>query len=253
MEKETVAQPSEASTDGQRGERDQRLSGDGAPSPANAANIEGRKPVGPQEGFGPLWRKVYRVRLPGAAVLPEQVIAEWKAHFNRFWPANASFYTPLTGIQPGEVAFIDLQPGGAPLSTGMLVLYSDDTAFTLMTPQGHMFAGWLTFSAYEEDGVTVAQILALIRANDPLYEIGLRLGGRASEDRFWRYTLTGLAAHFGVRGYVETRSDCLDPRVQWRYAGNVRYNAVVVTLLMLPARWLNRLRPRQDSRQEKKA
>jgi hypothetical protein len=232
----------------QRADTDQRLSSEGAPSLSNAVNVEGRKPVGPQEGFGPLWRKVYRVRLHGAAVAPEQVIAEWKAHFNRFWPANAHFYTPLTGIQPGEVAFVDLQPGGAPLSTGMLVLAADDTSFTLMTPQGHMFAGWLTFSAYEENGGAVAQILALIRANDPLYELGLRLGGHASEDRFWRYTLSGLAAYFGVRGHVETEVDCLDPRVQWRYAGNIRYNAVVVTLLTLPARWLGRLRPRQEKK-----
>jgi hypothetical protein len=106
----------------QRADTDQRLSGDGAPSLSNAANVAGHKLVGPQEGFGPLWRKVYRVRLQGAAVALEQVIAEWKAHFNRFWPANAHVYTPLTGTQPGEVAFVDLQPGGAPLSTGMLVL-----------------------------------------------------------------------------------------------------------------------------------
>jgi hypothetical protein len=232
----------------QRANTDQRLSGHGAPSVSNAANVAGRKTVGPQEGFGPLWRKVYRVRLHGAAVTPQQVIAEWKAHFNRFWPANANFYKPLTGIQPGEVAFVDLQPGGAPLSTGMLVLDVDETSFTLMTPQGHMFAGWLTFSAHEEQGVTVAQIRALIRANDPLYEIGLRLGGHASEDRFWRYTLTGLAAYFGVRGHVETECACLDPHLQWRYVGNIRYNAVLVTLLTLPARWFGQRRPCREKR-----
>ena len=34
-----------------------------------------------------------------------------------------------------------------PLSTGVLVLYADDESFTLMTPQGHVFAGWITFSS----------------------------------------------------------------------------------------------------------
>ena len=38
-------------------------------------------------------------------------------------------------------------PGGMKLSTGVMVLYADDESFTLMTPQGHMFAGWITFSA----------------------------------------------------------------------------------------------------------
>ena len=45
-------------------------------------------------------------------------------------------------------------PGGLKLSTGVLVLYADDESFTLMTPQGHMFAGWITFSAFVSDGVT---------------------------------------------------------------------------------------------------
>jgi hypothetical protein len=31
-------------------------------------------------------------------------------------------------------------------------------------PAGHMFAGWITFSAAEEDGVTVAQCQVLMRA-----------------------------------------------------------------------------------------
>ena len=62
-------------------------------------------------------------------------------------PATAST-APLTGLAPGEVARIDMDmPGRVTLSTGVLVLYADDESFTLMTPQGHMFAGWITFSA----------------------------------------------------------------------------------------------------------
>jgi hypothetical protein len=51
----------------QRADTDQRLSGDGAPSLSNTVNVDGHKLVGPQEGFGPLWRKKYHVRLHGAA------------------------------------------------------------------------------------------------------------------------------------------------------------------------------------------
>ena len=36
------------------------------------------------------------------------------------------------------------------LSTGVMVLYADEESFTLMTPEGHMFAGWITFSAIEQ-------------------------------------------------------------------------------------------------------
>ena len=34
-------------------------------------------------------------------------------------------------------------PGKMKLSTGVMVLYADEESFTLMTPQGHMFAGWI--------------------------------------------------------------------------------------------------------------
>ena len=48
-----------------------------------------------------------------------------------------------------------------------------------------MFAGWITFSAYEDEGCTVAQIQMLIRPNDLVYELGFRLGGSCSESKFW--------------------------------------------------------------------
>ena len=39
-------------------------------------------------------------------------------------------------------------PGGGPLiSTGVMVIFADDESFSFMTPQGHMFAGMITFSA----------------------------------------------------------------------------------------------------------
>ena len=63
-----------------------------------------------------------------------------------------------------------------------MVLYADDESFTLMTPEGHMFAGWITFSAAGDGEATVAQAQLLIRANDPLYEVGLTLGGHRQEN-----------------------------------------------------------------------
>ena len=68
-------------------------------------------------------------------------------------------------------------PGNRGLvSTGVLVIYVDDVSFSFMTPYGHMFGGMITFSSFLEEGSTVAQIQALIRANDPLYEMGRGLG-----------------------------------------------------------------------------
>src|SRR5215467_1997676 len=148
------------------------------PAGAINLNVDGRSVVGPMQGFGQMWQKTYRVRLAGASATPVEVIRVWKTDFSSFWPRGNRFYVPLTGIAPGEVALLNIRAGGMPLSTGVMVLYADDESFTLMTPEGHVFAGWITFSSFEDDGCTNAQAQVLMRANDPIYEIGLRfLGG----------------------------------------------------------------------------
>jgi len=200
-------------------------------------NVEGRKLSGLHRGFGQMWQKTYRVRLVGADVTPEQVIAEWKAHFPDFWPEGNKLYVPLTGIQPGEVGVINLKaPGGMRLSTGIMVIFADETSFSFMTPQGHMFAGMITFSADVEDGVTVVQIQALIRANDPLYELSFRLGmGHKAEDEFWHGTLKNLARHFSSSAPHPTQTNTLiDPRVQWSEWGNIWNNAGIRSGLYMP-------------------
>jgi hypothetical protein len=193
---------------------------------AKGINVAGRRPTSPIQGFGRMWQKSYRVRLEGAQASPAEVVAVWKRDFPTFWPKGNRFFAPLAGIQPGEVAVIDLSmPGRLKLSTGVLVMYADDESFTLMTPQGHMFAGWITFSAFQQDGVTVAQAQVLMRTSDPLYEVGMTLGGHRQEDRHWEHTLRSLASAFGVDGEVSTETLCVDKRRQWSNAGNVWHNA----------------------------
>jgi hypothetical protein len=197
--------------------------------PAGARNlVEGKRLVGPVQGFGKMWQKTYRVRLDGLALSPAQLIREWKERFSSFWPEGNRFYPPLTGIEPGEIALIKATvAGGLKLSTGVLVMYADDESFTLMTPQGHPFAGWITFSASADGGATTAQAQVLMRAQDPLSELGLSLGGHRMEDRFWEQTLRNLAAHFGLEGTVETQVTCVDRRRQWGNAGNIRHSSAL--------------------------
>jgi hypothetical protein len=211
-------------------------------APGNQVNnVDGRSAVGPLQGFGKMWQKTYRLRLAGCDATPAEVIAAWKENFPKFWPRGNRFYVPLTGIAPGEVAMLTVRPGGMPLSTGVLVLYADDESFTLMTPQGHMFAGWITFSAYRQADVTVAQAQVLMRANDPIYELGLQLGGHRAEDKFWTQTLKAVGAYFGVTTQaVETELLCVDPRLRWSYAGNIVHNAAIRTALLGPTRWFRK-------------
>jgi hypothetical protein len=222
------------------------------PPEAMNLNVTGRRVVGPVQGFGKMWQKTFRVELTGVDVTAAEVISTWKSSFQSFWPARNWFYGPITGIAPGEVALLNLAlPGRMKLSTGVLVLYADDESFTLMTPEGHMLAGWITFSAATEQGVPVVQIQALERTNDPLYELGFALGGNRMNTKFWVQTAENLARHFGVEPRVDTRVVCVDRHRQWRKAGNLWHNAAVRTFLWrlaAPLRWLGRpLRRRRDA------
>jgi hypothetical protein len=214
------------------------------PAEAVNLNVTGRRVVGPVQGFGKMWQKTMRVELRGVEVTPAEVISTWKAEFQRFWPERNWFYAPLAGIAPGEVALLNLGlPGRMKLSTGVLVLYADDESFTLMTPEGHMLAGWITFSAWAaDDGVTVVQIQALERTNDPLYELGYVLGGNRLNSRFWIQTAENLARHLGIaEPRVDSQVVCVDRRRQWHKAGNLSKNAAVRTFLWTlatPVRWL---------------
>jgi hypothetical protein len=215
-------------------------------APAEAPNlVAGRRLVGPLQGFGKMWQKTYRIRLDGNKVKPVELIKVWKQEFRTFWPQGNQFYAPLTGIAPGEVALISLAAGPMKLSTGVMVLYADDESFTLMTPQGHMLAGWITFSSYKEGEHCVAQAQVLMRAQDPLSEIGLIMGGHSSENRFWSNTLRALGKRFGEEVEPEMQVTCVDPRRRWSQAKNVWHNAGIRSGLYLagaPLRWLRKPR-----------
>lgn len=220
------------------------------PPDAINLNVDGRELAGPDRGFGQLWRKVYRVRLAGAEVTPQEVVRRWRARFAQYWPEGSDFHGSRARIETGEVAVINLEgPAGAPLATGVAVIQAGERSFTFMTPQGHIFAGTITFSAYTDDGdrelpgVTVAQVESTIRAGDPLFEVGARLGiVHRREDVFWQQTLARLAADFGVhRQPVTVESRLLDRSIRWRAAPNLWHNSAIRTTLYLPIHGLRQL------------
>jgi len=192
-----------------------------------------------------MWEKTYSLNA-GQVTAPRDAIATWKAHFPEFWPKGNRFAGALAGISPGDVALLDLaMGGGVKLSTGVFVLYADQESFTLMTPQGHMFAGWITFSADEAEADTIIRAHVLMRANDPLYELGMMFGGHGKEDRFWAQTLATLGTRLGVPDpQVETRSTCVDNHRQWRHARNIWHNAMLRSMLQTIATPVTALRRR---------
>ena len=209
--------------------------------------VTGKRVAGPVQGFGQMWQKTFSVRMAGVTISPEDLVTHWKAAFPTFWPKGATFYAPLSGIAPGEVALLEIPPvPGSPvkMSTGVLVIYSDRESFTFMTPEGHALSAWITFSGYREGDITVAQVQALERTSDPIIELTYMLGANRSNDRFWEGTLGNLARSVGVASPDVTRQIiCVDKRRQWRYVRNLRFSPAVnmtVATITAPLRWLRR-------------
>lgn len=210
-------------------------------------NVAGRHLTSPLNGFGQLWQKTYQVRLQGVEVTPQEVVRLWKEKLPELMPADSRFYPSITGVKPGEVLLINATvpgiPGGIPVSTGVLILYADDVSFSVMTPEGHPEAGFNTFSAYEDDGVTIAQVQSLCRANDPVFEFGFRfMGGSKQQENVWRTVLTNLARQFDLSSpEVNVVKVCVDTRLQWSQAKNVWHNSVIRTTIAAPFRAIGKL------------
>jgi hypothetical protein len=127
--------------------------------------------------------------------------------------------------------------------TGVVVLYADDESFAFMTSDGLPESGWITFSAYEENGVVVAQVQTMARTNDPIYEVFFRLFASSEQDKIWKHVVRSLGLYFGVDGMVEVTKILIDPKCQWRRVTNVWQNAGARSMLYAtatPLRWAGR-------------
>ncbi len=198
------------------------------PEGAVSLNVEGRRVTGVSGGFGKMWQKTYEVDLVGTSATPEQVIKTWKEHFPEFWPKGNHFFGPLTGVKPGDVVPLQLKmPGGLKLRTGIVVVYADDESFSYIMPEGGMFGGMITFRAKKTGKTTVAEVQALVRASDPIYEMGMMFGGHRAEDKQWVHVLRQLAKQFGVEGKPSVTRTLVDKKRQWSQFRNIRKSAVI--------------------------
>lgn len=196
----------------------------------NEANVAGRSVAPPSAGFGQLWHKELSLTLlpgPGA----EELMRYWKQHLHALWPEAGDLYLPHRNIREGDLLGIDLGVGPVKLATGVVVIESNETAFTLLSPQGHMFAGWNRFSTSELPQGTRAAINIEMRASDPLYEVGLVIGGHRAEERFWAEMLWNLAASFDQRPKVRLTRQRLDRHRNWSHARNIWRNAFLRTMV----------------------
>lgn len=207
-----------------------RLRVEEQPEKAMNKNVNNRKVLGPLQGFGPTWEKQYLLTVKTSTVKPDEIITALKQHFPEFQPAINRFYPTANGIAPGEIVLIDSRTPGGVVSTGVLVLYADDTSFSLMTPQGHPEAGWVTFSARQNKQSIEVKIRGVASASDPFFEMAFRIAGSKLQESIWTHVLSSLARHLEVDDNVTKKKFIIDSRLNWANAGNLWYNAQLRSL-----------------------
>jgi len=200
------------------------------PQGAMNKNVDGRRVIGPLQGLGPMWQKTYLLTIDKPGLQPHDVITTMKQHFPEFQPSQNRFFPSSKGIAAGEIVLIDSSTPGGIVSTGVLVLYTDDLSFTLMTPQGHPEAGWVTFSARNVEDAIEMQIQGLARSADPLYELAFRIAGSKFQETIWKHVLSSLASYLAVEDGVQMEKECVGADLQWAKVGNLWYNAQIRSL-----------------------
>lgn len=207
------------------------------PKKARGLNVHGLRTVGPMNGFGQLWQKIYRLHIADQDISPEQAINALKDGFPAFQPYFNHFYPSPSGLIPGEIVLFDAMTPGGPIASGVIILHADERSFTFITPEGHPESGMINFSAYSAGNKTIVQIVGLARANDPLFEGAFRMIGSKMQVLIWKHVLTSLATNLGVPAAITRESMCVDQRLKWSQWGNIWKNAQIRTLLHEPL-WL---------------
>ena len=200
------------------------------PGGAFAKNMDGRRIIGQLQGFGPMWEKTYWLNIRKPGIKKKDVILAMQEHFVEFQPPENSFYPTSKGLAPGEIIFIDSRTPGGIVSTGVMVLYMDDSNFTFITPQGHPEAGWITFSVSEQEDSVYTQIQGLVRASDPFFEAAFTIVGSKFQETIWKHVLSSLAKYLDAEDNVQMKKYSPATNLQWSKSGNIWYNSQLRSL-----------------------
>ncbi len=193
-------------------------------------NVDKRLVLGPLLGFGPMWEKTYLLKIEKPGLQPYDVMDMMKQNLPDFQPVQNTFYPSKKGIMAGEIVLIDSVTPGGIVSTGVLVLYADELSFSLITPQGHPEAGWVTFLVKGIPGKVEMRIQGLARASDPFFEFAFRIAGSKFQETIWKHVLSSLASYIGIQAEVTVEKRCLASDLQWAQTKNLWHNSQIRSL-----------------------
>ena len=132
------------------------------PLPSSVAPDEIQRP---EDGHGPLFHRLYRTRIRGTAMAPDEVIARVAADPDGVAPAEFASFQKVRG-QGGEMLVGDeyVVHMAGPWDGPVRVVERTPTCFRLATLDGHLEAGQIRFAAHREDAMIVFEIESWARS-----------------------------------------------------------------------------------------
>jgi hypothetical protein len=165
-------------------------------------------------GTGPLFHRVYRARIRGTAVSPEDLVGAVAADPDRVAPSEFASFNKVLGDE-GAMAlgdeYVVRMPG--PWDGPVRVVERTPTSFRFATLEGHLEAGQIDFSA-RRDGLLEFRIESWARAGDRLSNLlydRLRMS-KEIQLHMWTSVLERVAELSGGRltGGIEIRTRRVD-------------------------------------------
>jgi hypothetical protein len=167
-----------------------------------------------QDGCGAMFHRRFRVRVAGARLDAEQLMALVAGDFKHFVPSEvvdvrtvtsgsaaagaiSSDGLPQPGLVAGDEMVVEM-PG--PWNGPVRVVHREPTRLRLVTLQGHLEAGQVQFQAFAEDELLVFEIELWARAASRLVDLlysRLRLAKEVQLNMWVRFCLAAAATAGG--------------------------------------------------------
>lgn len=177
----------------------------GGERPGDEADLPPRLPPGtaderlqlPDDGYGPLFHRRFRVRVAASGLDPVRLIDRVCRDFRHFVPLEVvdirTGELGATGVEVGDEFLVEV-PG--PWNGPVRVVHRDAGSLHLATLRGHMEAGQVHFRARREGGLLVFEIELWARAGTRLVDLlysRLRLAKEIQLNMWVRFCLAVVA------------------------------------------------------------
>ena len=181
--------------------------------PAQPAEFVDERSKGLADGAGPMFHRRFSVQIQGSSLGPEELIDAVTTNLNKAAPSEAAVFHKTLGaegvVEAGDEYLVQM-PG--PWDGPVRVVHRDATSFRFATLHGHLEAGQIQFSAFDDGDLLGFEVEAWSRAGDQLADLlysRLRLAKEIQLNMWVHFCLRAAAIAGGrTRGGVtiNTRS-----------------------------------------------